>query len=140
MKGSYPLSKQRLHRALLELLQHSEVSLTFRPMRVDAGNVEYEEIFPPTDIRIHIDANNGDNVRFVIHELLHLILCPMFIGHIDKTLEEVCILGLENYMFDYVQKVPTRYVLWDRTIKKKLDAHKEDISLEELADRSNDKG
>jgi len=91
---------------------------------------------PPTNIRIRVDANGGDDLSVVIHELLHVIYYPMFVGRTDSTLEEVCILALEHYMLAYVMKSHERVAKWRKVIKKKLDANTEEIPLEKQVDRT----
>jgi len=135
MKGNYPLSRVRLHRALLELLAHPEVFLELAPMR-DGGRAHWDDITPPTNIRIKVDANAGEQVRFVIHELLHIILHPMFIGHVDNTLEEVCVVALDTYFGDYVMKSPKRLAKWTALIAAKLDEHMVPVPLAEQVERN----
>jgi len=134
MKGRYPLTKVRLHRALLDLLAHPEVHLTYTPLKL-GGKTVWDDVMPPTNIRIKVDANGGDDLAVVIHELLHIIFYPLFVGRTDSTLEEVCIVGLEQYMFTYVTKSHERTARWRKLIKKKLDEHLVDVPLEEQVDR-----
>ena len=139
MKGNYPLSRAKLHRALLELLQHPEVHLTYQPLKW-GGKCDWDDISPPTNIRIKIDANGGEAVRFVIHELLHVILAPIFVGRLDETLEEVTVVAFDTYMWAYVEKSPERHARWARLIKKKLDEDLKPVPLEEQVNRAKGAG
>lgn len=82
--------------------------------------MEWDEVFPPTNIRIKVDANNGDHVSSVIHELLHVVFYDMLYGRLDAKLDEVVILALERDTYEYVKKVPGRYLIWDQLINRKL--------------------
>lgn len=82
--------------------------------------MEWDEVFPPTNIRIKVDANNGDHVSSVIHELLHVVFYDMLYGRLDAKLDEVVILALERDTYEYVKKVPSRYLIWDQLINRKL--------------------
>jgi len=135
MKGKYPLTRARLHRALLDLLMHKEVHLTYTPLKY-GGHCEWDEVFPPTNIRIRVDANSGDDIKFVIHELLHVIFHPIFVGRVDDTLEEVCIIALDTYMHEYVDKSPERLTHWRRLVTKKLEEGMVDVPIAVMADRS----
>lgn len=101
-----------------------------------AGRVEWDQLFPPTNIRIKVDGNRADHVNYVIHELLHVILLPIIIGQLDDTLEEVVVCSLDTYMYQYVKKSPKRFALWNDTINQKLTEGKPDTPLETLVDRS----
>ena len=90
-----------------------------------------------------MDANQGEHVAFVVHELLHVILHPLVIGRVDSTLEEVWIVSLTDYMSRYIHKSPERLARWNRIIRKKLDeSEKADglipLTVEELVDRTAD--
>lgn len=137
MKGSYPLTRPKLHACLLELLKRPEVHLTAQTLKGDfAGDVSWEELHPPTDIYIRVNANAGDAVQFVIHELLHVVMFPMIVGRLDDTLEEVLIVAYELYMFEYVKKSPKRLSVWNSIIQQKMNEGKTDIPLEKQVDRS----
>lgn len=124
MKGKYPLTRQKLHSVLLELLNHPEVHLTFGPMVAQQGLSLWDEITPPTNIVIKVDANQQtgvmDHISTVIHELLHVVFISTFIGIVDGSLEEVCILALDAHMMEYIRKSPKRLHLWEEAINTKL--------------------
>jgi hypothetical protein len=105
-----------------------------------AANVEYDpDYWPPYDVTVTVDANNGNLVQYVIHELLHVVFGPLIAGSMDETLEEVVIVALEAYMIEYVKKSKTRYAKWSSLIEKKLAESLADapaIPLEELVDRT----
>jgi hypothetical protein len=139
MKGKYPLNRTRLHRALLDLLQHPEVKLEFATVKGDgAGYCEWDDVMPPTNIRIVVDANTGDDLRFVLHELLHVILFPLFVGRTDSTLEEVAIMAYDTYMWEYISKDAEREKRWRTVMRKKAQAGQKPIPLAAQADRTKD--
>lgn len=135
MRGKYPLTPARLYRTLLTFLEHREVHLTFQSLR-DGGNCEWDEIFPPTNIRIKVDANTGDHIEFVIHEIVHIIYLPMHLGYVDDTLEEVNVVATGAYMSNYVHKSPKRLARWTALIEKKLREDTTPVPMEERVDRS----
>lgn len=100
--------------------------------------VEFDDKFPPAYIKIDVDANNQPVIRFVIHELLHVVLSELVIGKFDETLEEVLIVSLDGYIYEWVAKSKSRTAKWTTLIEKKLaeaDALLETVSHEELVDR-----
>lgn len=128
---------------LLELLAHPEVTLRFRPSPAYGGEVDWREVYPPTCIKIKIDANGGDQIEFVIHELLHVVLHPLVIGRVDSTLEELWIVALAGYMAAFVKRSPERLAKWEKLIRAKLaesDAADglKPLAVEELVDRTAD--
>lgn len=105
-------------------------------MRNDfAGDVQWDDITPPTKIYVKIDANNPEVIRLVIHELLHVIVQPMLVGRFDDTLEEVIMMSLDTVMFEYVKKSPKRVALWTALIDKKLNEDVIPLSTEERIKR-----
>ena len=129
MKGKWPLTTTRLHRALMELLQHPEVHLTFQPMTAQQGHCSWNEIYPPTDIRIKVDANQQtgaiDHIGTVVHELLHVIVFPISLGRFSDDIDEVIVLALDAHMLAYIRKSPKRLQEWTEAINQKLiDADK----------------
>lgn len=80
----------------------------------------WKELFPPTEIKIKVDANAGQHVASVVHELLHVILYEMFLGRLGATLEEVCVVALEQYINAYIMKSPARLAKWTALIESKL--------------------
>jgi hypothetical protein len=124
MKGSYPLNTAKLHRVLLELLRHPDVHLTFQMMTAQQGHNLWDEIMPPTDIRIKVDANQQtgvvDHIGTVVHELLHIVVYPMSLGRFADDLDEVMVLALDAYMLAYIRKSPKRLHEWTEAINTKL--------------------
>ena len=115
-----PYTPQTLHRRLLKLLEHKEVSLHFKNLVASQANVEWDELFPPTNIRIYVDANNGQHIESVVHELLHVLLYEMFLGRVGATIEEVIVDSLEKYLSLYIHKTPARVHRWTQLIEHKL--------------------
>lgn len=124
MKGNYPLNTTKLHRVLLELLAHPEVKVTFRGMRAQQGLSNWFWIHPPTAISIEVDANQQtgvvDHIATVVHELLHVVALPMWIGRFDDDLDEVLVLALDAHLTTYIRKSPKRTHAWVELINKKL--------------------
>lgn len=89
-------------------------------MRTQDALVEWDELFPPTNIRVKVDANAGQYIASVVHELLHVILYETFLGRVGATLEEVCIVALEHYITAYIMKSPARVAKWTALIESKL--------------------
>lgn len=93
-------------------------------MTAQQGLSLWDEIAPPTNIVIKVDANQQtgtmDHVSTVVHELLHVVLITMFIGMFDDALEEVCILALDADMMAYIRRSPRRLHLWEEAINSKL--------------------
>jgi len=67
-----------------------------------------------------VDANAGQHIASVVHELLHVTLYETFLGRLGATLEEVCIVALENYLNAYIMKSPVRVAKWTALIESKL--------------------
>lgn len=122
MKGSYPLTRVKLHRVLLEFLSHPEVHLEYRHLTENRGRVTWDPIFPPTNMHIRIDANDDPlkHVSTVVHELTHVLFRPMFAGFMDDDLEEKMILGLEASLYSDIEKSPKRLAQWNKLIERKL--------------------
>lgn len=124
MKGKYPLTLSRLHRVLLELLQHPEVRLYYTHMTAQQGLCVWDDIHPPTNIRIKVDANQQsdgiDHIGTVVHELLHIVLMPMCLGFLQDDLEEQVILAMDKVVTAYIRKSPTRLHAWTEIIDAKL--------------------
>jgi hypothetical protein len=101
-------------------------------MSAQQGLSTWDEIAPPTRIKIKVDANQQtgamDHIGTVVHELLHIVLITLFIGFFDASLEEVCILALDANMMEYIRKSPRRLHLWEETINAKLQAVQDDHS------------
>src|SRR5713226_5404038 len=136
MKGKYPLSRAKLNQVLLELLAHPEVKLTFSTMLAQQGLSNWFDVHPPTNIDIKIDANQQtgvmDHISTVIHELLHVLFCTMFLGWVDEDLEEVAILAYDADILAYVRKSPKRLHRWEEAINAKLAAMIQKEKLHEV--------
>jgi len=91
-------------------------------------------------VQIEVDANNAQVERYVIHELLHVVLSELVLGKFDSTLEEVLILAYENYLWDFVSAKPSRVAKWRKLVEKKLreGPPEPDVPLAVLVDRSAD--
>ena len=140
-KARKPWGKVNLHRQLLLLLDRPTTTLKFGTKVNGIGaDCDFDDYFPPRWIKITVDANNNDNVRFVIHELLHVMLSELVLGKFDQTLEEVLVLSLDTYMWNFVKSSKVRLAKWEALIQKKLAENPSppDVPLEELADRRAD--
>lgn len=122
MRGTYPLSRVKLHRVLLELLKHPEVKLRYTNMVTQQGHSLWNPIGPPTDILIRVNANRNPvhHITTVVHELIHVVLYTMFIGLVEEDLEEVMVLALEADIYAYINKSKTRLARWNSIIAEKL--------------------
>ena len=93
-------------------------------MSAQQGLSEWDEIGPPTNIKITVDANQQtgtlDHVSTVVHELLHVLLVGMCIGWLTEEVEEVVILALDDDMMKYIRKSPARFHKWEEGINSKL--------------------
>lgn len=79
-------------------------------------------------------------MHYVVHELLHIVFYERLLGSVDETLEEVIIVSLDQFMFDYIQASKNRLSKWQALIERKLreSTPPEPKSLAELVDRSAD--
>lgn len=134
-----PWSRVSLNQHLLKLLERPTTTIRTRPIRGSyAALVEFDDKFPPAYIKIDVDANNQPVIRYVIHELLHVVLSELVIGKFDESLEEVLIVALDSHIYDWVAKSKSRVARWTTLIDKKLaeaDAQKDTVPHEELVDR-----
>ena len=80
----------------------------------------WDDLFPPTKIKVIVNANAGDVLVSVIHELIHVVLYETFLGRLGATLEEVCVVALEQQIVAYVRAKPARLAKWDAAIAAKL--------------------
>lgn len=119
-KVGLPLKTKTLPLHLYRLLAHPEVQLEYGVLTHHVAQAIWEEAFPPTNIRLKIDANQDLHLSSVIHELLHIVFCGMVTGYLDSELEEVCIVALEKYVYDYITASPQRESRWNRLIESKL--------------------
>lgn len=123
----------------MKLLERPTTSLRTLPIRGNtAARVKFDDNFPPAYVNVDVDANNQPVISNVIHELLHVILSELVIGKFDDTLEEVHIVALTTYIYEWVAKSKYRTKCWSALIEKKLaetDALLETIPLEEQVDR-----
>lgn len=124
MRGNYPLTRPKLHRVLLDLLRHDEVRLRYKAMRKNEGFVDWDDIMPPTNITIDVDANTNPTAHLsaVVHELLHVAFYPMLVGRMSDEFSEVGILAYERDMYAYIQRSPSRVAKWTAAIEAKLKA------------------
>lgn len=122
MRGNYPLTRKKLHAALIELLEHPEVRLRYSTMTAQQGHSLWDDITPPTNIVLRVDANRAplDHLSTVIHELAHVVLRTMFVGFVADDLEEVMVLAIERDLYDYVKRSRQRLERWNEAIKSKL--------------------
>jgi len=126
---------------LLLLLDRPTTTLRFAPKRNGtAASCVFDDRFPPAYVKIVVDANNNETVRFVIHELIHVVISELVIGKFDATLEEIFVLSLETYLWNFVSSSKARLARWQKLIEKKLTENPPlaDVPLEELADRRAD--
>lgn len=123
MRGNYPLTRTKMHAALLQLLAHDEVRVTYKGMLKREGFVDWDDIMPPTNITILVDANTDplNHVSAVIHELLHVTLYPCWLGRLSEDYLEVGVLAYERDMYEWVKKSPARLAKWNALIAKKLN-------------------
>jgi hypothetical protein len=88
------------------------------------GRADWDDICPPTNIRIKVDANQQtgeiDHIGTVVHELIHIIVMPSVLGWYDEALEEVIVLAMDAHMIAYIRKSPKRLHEWTETINEKL--------------------
>ena len=96
----------------------------FKHMTAQTGLSDWDDVVPPTNIIITVNANDqtgvADHVAVVIHELLHVMFMPMCLGWLTEEMEEVVILALDAHMSKYVTESPTRLHLWEKEIAKKI--------------------
>lgn len=118
----------------MELIRHPEVKLSYQALKY-GGKCDWDDIIPPTNIRIKVDANSGEAHRFVVHELLHVILYPMLFRRLDETLEEVVVVAMDAYMWSYIEKSPARHAEWAKAVKTKLNEGMEAVPYEEQVKR-----
>jgi hypothetical protein len=101
--------------------------------------VDFDDNFPPGYVKIVVDANNQPIIRYVIHELIHVVLSELVLGKFDETLEELLTVALDGYIYAWVAKSKSRTTRWTTLIGKKLAEsealHLMDIPLEEQVDR-----
>jgi len=93
-------------------------------MTAQQGLSDWDDIFPPTRIVISVDANQQtgaiDHISTVVHELLHIVFRPMYLGWVDDKLEEIGILAYDHALTEYIRKSPKRLQVWTETIDAKL--------------------
>lgn len=122
MRGNYPLTRAKLHAAALQLLGHPECRLIYGPLATTYGRADWDDIMPPTNIVIRIDANADPlgHLGVVVHELLHILLYPCFVGRLTEDYLEVAILAYEADLAAYINASPRRRALWEALIARKL--------------------
>jgi len=93
-------------------------------MVAQQGFNHWDEIHPPTNIRIKVDANQQtgvlDHISTVVHELIHTVILPVLLGWFTDDLEEVIVLALDATMLEYIRKSPARLSKWTELINTKL--------------------
>lgn len=91
------------------------------------GHIVWDDISPPTNLNIKIDANENptQHLSAVIHELLHVILCPMFVGRMAMDYQEIAVLAYETDMYAYITKSPARLAKWNDLIGQKRQPEKD---------------
>lgn len=103
------------------------------------GNVDFSDKFPPAKIEIDLDLNALEPIGIVIHELIHVVMSELVLGKFDESLEEVIVLGLDKYIYDWVKASPARKRKWQTLLDKKLAetaaTELEPLSFEKLATR-----
>ena len=124
-----PWTMQSLHKRMLKLVQHKEVSIKFSKLMNKSADVVWDDIFPPTNIQIRIDKNSfsteSNYIAAVIHEVLHVILFEIFYRYMDDDVEEIVILALESAFETYINKKPSRLKAWQKVIEDKLKEQEE---------------
>ena len=122
MRGNYPLTRDKTHRVLLEILAHQETTLVYKHMVKNEGRIDWDDISPPTNIVIKIDANENplDHVSAVIHELMHIVLYPIHIGRFSDDYREIGVLAYEKDMYEHVKRSKRRLSRWVDLIAEKL--------------------
>lgn len=103
---------------------HPEVELQYRHMTAQQGLADWDDIFPPTKIVISVDANQQtgaiDHISTVVHELVHVVFRPMYLGWVDDKLEEIGVLAYDAALTAYIRKSPKRVHAWTEAINAKL--------------------
>ena len=91
-------------------------------MPENEGFIVWDDIMPPTNITISVDANENptDHISTVLHELLHVTLFPLYIGRMVDDYAEVMVLAYEKDMYAYVKKSKDRLARWNDIIGGKL--------------------
>lgn len=93
-------------------------------MTAQQGYCDWDDLFPPTNIEIKVDANQQidgiDHIGTTVHELLHVLLMPMCLGWLSDDLEEHVILAMDKVITAYVRKSPKRLHTWTELIATKL--------------------
>lgn len=106
-----------------------------------AAYVHHDAEFPPYKVEIRIDANNLPVERYVMHELLHVVLSELVRGKFDDTMEEVLIVALDTDLWNYVSKSKPRLARWKKTVERKIQEtidKRPDTSHDELVNRPAD--
>ena len=124
---------------MLDLLSRSIVTVKLGNKRNGEGaHCDFDDWYPPRWIRITIDANNNENVKFVMHELIHVMISELILGCFDETLKEAFLLGLENWMWDFISKSPQRLAKWEKALAVKIaesEALKPEATLADMVIR-----
>lgn len=134
-----PWTRPRLHQHLYDLLNRPTTTVKARTkLNGFMADVVYDTRWPPQNVKIEIDMNNPEPVWMVVHELLHVVFSETLCGKFDSALEEVVILSLDKYIYDWIKKNPKRRAKWQKLLEAKLaETAGEDLPLEDLAHDQN---
>lgn len=128
---------------LLNLLDRPMVTIKRVPKRNEtAGSCDFDDFFPPRYIKIEVDANAGDTIPTVLHELIHVIFSEIIWGKFDPTLEEVWIMAYETYMWEFIKVSPARLKKWNSIIDRKIAEYEATLPIRpllEIAERPPEK-
>ena len=106
---------------LRKLLMHKEVHLQFRPLNDATARVDWENVSPPSRVRIVVDHDQDGRIRCIIHELLHLVLYDIMEQNFNTELQETAIDAWEKLLWENVSFSPQKLGSWRRAIAKKLE-------------------
>lgn len=84
------------------------------------ARVLYDDFFPPLSVQVKVDANNHPDIKFVLHELLHVVFADILRARVDDSVEEVVIVALTEDLYSFVKSSPTRHLAWQGLIEHKL--------------------
>jgi hypothetical protein len=134
-----PWSRPRLHQHLYDLLNRPTTTVTARTkLRGFMADVVFDTRWPPQNVKIEIDMNNAEPIHTIIHELLHVVLSETVCGKFDSSLEEVVILSLDEYIYNWVKASPKRLAKWQKLLEAKLaETAGEPLSQEDMAHDEN---
>lgn len=109
------------------------------PLARELGaRVDFDDTGRLTYIKIKVDANAGDPIQYVLHELLHVALHEMFLWRVDETVEEMIIVALDGHLYEFVKSSKQRTAKWTALIEAKLRESETPRPVAELVDRRAD--